>query len=193
MSNNEENKKDPLLLDHDYDGIQELDHPLPSYWVNGFLMTIVFALLYSMYYWVLHGKSLNEEYQVELKNHEAKMLAQKLPESPFQVEKLNGYLASPHELNEGEKIFVDNCVACHKEKGIGDIGPNLTDEFWINGDGNKPEFLFDMVMNGKEDMGMPPWKEILTEDEVYHVIAYVKNLKGIKLPGAKAAQGNKYE
>lgn len=192
--NNKDNntQKDPLLMDHDYDGIQELDHPLPSYWVAAFVMCIIFAAFYAPYHMLLEGKSLKDEYIAEVKAHEAKMLAQKPPEAPFQIEKFNAFVASKDELKKGEEIFVTNCVACHKEKGQGDIGPNLTDEFWLNGDG-KPEFLHHMVMNGNEEKGMPPWKEILSEEEVYHVIAYVQSLKGVKLPGAKAPQGTKYE
>lgn len=185
--------KDPLLMDHEYDGIQELDHPLPSYWVNTFIMTIIFGFFYGSYHFFLNGKSLKEEYIAELKKHEEKMAALKPADTGFNLEKFNAIAASSDEMKKGEEVFVNNCVACHKEKGQGDIGPNLTDEYWINGNGNKPEFLHEIVRNGKEDMGMPPWKDILTEEEIYYTIAYVKNLKGVKLPGAKPPQGNKYE
>lgn len=194
MNNNEDNKNDdPLIMDHEYDGIKELDNPLPNYWVIGFIMTVVFAFLYSFYLIVMNGKTLREEYVAELKTHEEKMLLLKPKESAFNEEKLNSIFKIPGELKRGEEIFVTNCVACHKDQGQGDIGPNLTDEFWINGDGNKAEFLHHMVLNGREENGMPPWKEILSDDEVYHVVAYVKSLKGVKLPEAKAPQGTKYE
>ncbi|MFZ4713186.1 MAG: cbb3-type cytochrome c oxidase N-terminal domain-containing protein [Bacteriovoracaceae bacterium] len=185
--------KDPLLLDHNYDGIQELDYPLPRWWVVIFSMCIFFAILYFFYYQVLGAKNLREEYADDIKIHEAKVLALRPKELSFNIEKFNLYLNSKEELKEGEIVFNNNCVACHKEKGQGDIGPNLADEFWLNGNGNDPKFLHQMVMNGNEVNGMPPWKEILTEDEIYHTIAYVKSIKGIKLPDAKAPQGNKYE
>ncbi len=185
-------KKDPLLLDHNYDGIEELDHPLPSYWISGFIISIIFAALYFFYYQIMGAKNLQGEYLDEVTAHQEKMKAMKPEEKPFDEEKLNAILASTECLKKVEEVFVNNCVACHKEKGQGDIGPNLTDEFWINGDG-KPAFLHHMVLNGNEANGMPPWKEILSEEEVYNVVAYVRSLKGVKLPGAKEPQGNKYE
>jgi cytochrome c oxidase cbb3-type subunit 3 len=185
--------RDPLLLDHNYDGIQELDHPLPRWWVTIFSVCIFFAAVYFFYYQIMGGKNLREEYAAELKAHEEKVLAMKPKEAPFSVEKFNAIFASKDELKKGEEVFVNNCVACHKDKAQGDIGPNLTDEYWINGDGNKPEFLHHMVLNGNEEKGMPPWKDVLSEDEIYYAIAYVKSLKGLKLPGAKEPQGEKYE
>lgn len=185
-------KKDPLLLDHNYDGIEELNHPLPSYWISGFILCICFAGLYFFYYQIMGAKNLRAEYVDELNAYQAKMKAMKPEEKPFNQEQFNAILASKEELKEGEAVFVNNCVACHKDKGQGDIGPNLADEYWINGDG-KPPFLHHMVLNGNEVNGMPPWKEILSEREVYYVIAYVQSIKGLKLPGAKEPQGNKYE
>ncbi len=48
MSNHQPNANDPLLLDHDYDGIQELDNKLPRWWVWLFNLTIVFGVFYAM-------------------------------------------------------------------------------------------------------------------------------------------------
>ena len=59
--------QDPLLLDHEYDGIRELDNRLPRWWVWLFNITIVFAAVYLLYYHVLGGPSSAQEYAAEMK------------------------------------------------------------------------------------------------------------------------------
>ncbi len=60
--------KEPLLLDHDYDGIRELDNNLPRWWVWLFYLSIVFAVIYMLYYHVLRiGNLQAAEYEKEMK------------------------------------------------------------------------------------------------------------------------------
>ena len=62
------NESDPLLLDHEIDGIRELDNKLPRWWVWLFYCTIIFAVGYLAYYHVLgSGKMMETEYQNEMK------------------------------------------------------------------------------------------------------------------------------
>lgn len=192
MNNNDKNKKDPLLLDHEYDGIKELDNPLPKWWQITFYGTVVFAFFYFFYYQLATGPTLKDEFEKDMIELEKIKLANAPKFEEFNQEKYNGFIANPEKLKQGEEVFVNNCIPCHKEKGQGDIGPNLTDEFWKNGAGT-PIDIFKVVSNGVEENGMPVWKEVLTSDEILAVTGYIKSIKGVKLPGAKEPQGNKYE
>ena len=60
--------KEPLLLDHNYDGIQELDNNLPRWWVWLFYITIIFSAVYLVYYHVAKAGDLQAaEYDKEMK------------------------------------------------------------------------------------------------------------------------------
>lgn len=196
--NNKNEKNEAKLLDHDYDGIKELDNPLPSWWVAIFVITTAFAIIYFFYY-QFGGPTLMDEHKQSVEaNNKLKQSAVASDSSnsgggdQFNVEKFNAILASPDKLKMGLDVFEKNCVSCHKSQGQGDIGPNLTDEYWINGDGS-PEKIYKIVTNGVLENGMPAWKDVLSSEDIYLVTAYIKSIKGVKLEGAKAPQGNKFE
>jgi len=186
----EEHEKD-LLLDHAYDGIQELNHPLPSWWNFVFWAAIVFSTGYFVYYMFLGGPSLRDEFNkdyarvIEIQETEKKKFG------TFDEQKYQALLAQGG-LKKGEEIFNNNCMPCHMEKGRGDIGPNLTDEYWLWAKGT-PETIFPVVYNGVPENGMPTWSEVLSADEIYEVVSYVQSLHLTHQPGGKAPQGNKIE
>ena len=198
MSDNEKNvilndEEKELLLDHNYDGIEEFDFPLPSWWVATFYGGVIFAALYIFYYEGLGGPSLKDEYNKEwakvskIRAEEAAKLGN------FNYEEYKAFIAKNEDKSLGETVFVDNCVACHKEKGIGDIGPNLTDAYWLNIKGKiDPTTLYPIVLNGMEDNGMPAWGDVLEKEEIYAVVDYLMQIKDTNLPG-KEPQGEKIE
>jgi cytochrome c oxidase cbb3-type subunit 3 len=94
-------------------------------------------------------------------------------------------------VKKGEQVFLNNCIPCHKEKAIGDIGPNLTDEYWLWAKGT-PESMFPVVFNGVPQNGMPTWGGTLSNDEIYQAISYVMTLHNTHQAGGKAPQGTKY-
>lgn len=199
MSNNNDNKTDVqveegekhLLLDHNYDGIHEFNHPLPSWWSFTFYGGIIFAIFYFILYQIMGAPTLREEF---LKDY-AKI--QKVREDffrqhgAFEETKYQAIVAD-NGVKKGEAIFLANCIPCHKEKGIGDIGPNLTDEYWINSKGT-PETNFPVVFNGVPDKGMPTWSLTLSNEEIYRVVSYVQSLHNTHQSGGKAPQGVKIE
>ena len=90
----------------------------------------------------------------------------------------------------GAKLFNEKgCIACHGMKGEGNnIGPNLTDNYWING--CKEENVVKIITNGKPEKGMTPFKSSLSDDEIKQVSKYILNsLAGSNPPNAKAPQG----
>ncbi|MDO9181104.1 MAG: cbb3-type cytochrome c oxidase N-terminal domain-containing protein [Bacteriovorax sp.] len=180
-----------ILLDHSYDGIQELDNPLPSWWKLTFYLGIIFAIFYFILYQVMGAPTLRDEFNKEwaeiVKLQEKFNLANgKFDEVKFLA------IVKDDGVKKGQLVFETNCTPCHKDKGIGDIGPNLTDEYWINSKGT-PATNYTIVFNGVPDKGMPTWSQTLSNDEIYQVVSYVQTLHNTHQPGGKAPQGEKIE
>lgn len=197
MSNNNETKLDVkadeqhLLLDHSYDGIQELNHPLPNWWNIIFYTSVAFACGYFVYYQLMAGPTLRDEFKVA---HSRILEAQaefKRMNSMFNQDHYKGIVADDG-VKKGQVVFENNCMPCHNEKAKGDIGPNLTDKYWLIAKGT-PETVYPVVFNGSEANGMPAWAELLTKDEIYQAVAYVMSLKNTNQPGGKEPQGEKIE
>lgn len=179
-----------LLLDHDYDNIQELNHPLPSWWNAIFVICVIHAVGYFAYYQFLGGPTLMEEFD---KDYGRVLAAQK------EFKRLNAtfdpsYYASVVKadgLNKGKVVYENYCMPCHMESGKGDVGPNLTDKHWILAKGT-PETIHQVAYNGSEENGMPPWGDILQKDEIYQAVVYVMSLKNTFVAG-KEPQGEVVE
>ena len=186
----QEDEKD-ILLDHSYDGIQELNHPLPSWWAFLFYAFIVYGIAHFVYFVFLGGPSLRDEFKKEYAVVVAHQEEFKKLEGEFNPETYAQY-STPENIKKGAEVYENNCVACHMEKGYGDIGPNLTDEYWLWAKGT-PETIYPIVFNGVVDNGMPNWAEVLSKEEIYQVVAYVQTLHMTKHPQGKAPQGEKVE
>ncbi|MFP5492718.1 MAG: cbb3-type cytochrome c oxidase N-terminal domain-containing protein [Bacteriovoracia bacterium] len=176
-----------LVLDHSYDGIQELNHPLPSWWNVLFYVGIIFAICYTIYYEFMGGKSLkaafNEDYsRIKVIQEEYKKL-----HGPFDPNQYAAY-STADNLKTGEAVYVENCMQCHMEGGKGDIGPNLTDKHWILAKGT-PDTIYQVVYTGSEENGMPAWGEILSSEDMYRVVAYVMTFKNTFHKEGKEPQG----
>jgi cytochrome c oxidase cbb3-type subunit 3 len=179
-----------LLIAHDYDGIQELDNPIPGWFMYLFYATIIFAVGYLLNYHVFHtGQLQYEEYRTEMVQADiAKKLY--LSKSANQVDENTVKLVhDPEVLKAGEVIFGQNCKACHGEHAQGNVGPNLTDDFWLHG--GKINDLFKTIKYGVLAKGMPTWEKQLSPKQIADVANYVKSLHGTKPAGAKEPQGTK--
>lgn len=179
-----------LIMEHKFDGIEELDNPTPSWFMWLFYATIFFAGAYLLNYHVFKwGKLQDEEYVVEMKEAEkAKeaylaQAANRIDESNVEESKDAAVVSA------GAKIFNANCVACHGDKGQGIVGPNLTDEYWLHGGGVKN--VFKTVKYGVPDKGMISWEKTLTPKQIAEVANFILSLKGSNPAGAKAPQGEK--
>ncbi|HEX4924216.1 MAG TPA: cbb3-type cytochrome c oxidase N-terminal domain-containing protein [Bdellovibrionales bacterium] len=184
MSDNELDKN--LMADHDYDGIQELDNPLPKWWLFTFYITIVFSAFYIPYYHFFGGQSPSDEFKAAMVEIEAKRAAAPKDETP--AEAMAAALTDAQIAAKGKDVYVAKCAACHGAEGQGVIGPNLTDEYWLNGDGT-PKSLVEIIRDGVPAKGMPPWGPVITPDELKQVSAYVLSLQGTKPANPKAPQG----
>ena len=177
-----------LLLDHDYDGIKELDNTLPPWWVYLFYGCIVFAAVYLVRYEVMGGD--NQEMELKKEMAQAKIdVAQYMKTAPDQMDETKVVLLTDApSLAEGKTIFANNCIPCHRPDAGGNIGPNLTDDHWILGGGIKN--LFHTITNGGRDgKGMIAWKVSLKPKEIQKLASYVLSLQGSNPKDAKAPEG----
>lgn len=178
-----------ITLDHNYDGIRELDNKLPPWWLYGFYITIVFAGIYLTRYHIFDGMDQTQEYTAEVVEAEAAIALFKETAKDFVDASNVVYLSESADLNAGQKIFEQFCVACHKADGGGGIGPNLADEYWILGGGIKNIFTT-ITEGGRDGKGMVSWSNELKPRERAQVASYVLSLQGTTPKEPKAAEGS---
>jgi cytochrome c oxidase cbb3-type subunit 3 len=171
---------DEKLMDHDYDGIKELDNPAPAWIMAIFYITIFISVIYGAYYfWFSQGPTQEEEYLTEVAEHDAKYGSQESTE-------ILALLTDEASIAEGQVIFQKNCIACHGMNGEGGIGANLTDDTWIHG--CNFESVFTIVKEGGPN-GMISYKSQMSDQKMQQVSSYIlTKLKGTNLAG-KAAEG----
>ncbi len=182
-------KEQEIVLDHNYDGIRELDNDLPPWWVYMFYATMVFAAIYLLRYHVFNGTTQREEYEIEVAQAKAEIEEYKRNNKDLIDAESVELLTDPKDLAAGKSIFADNCVACHKDSGGGGIGPNLTDDYWILGGGIKNVF-HTISEGGRPGKGMIAWKTDLKPSEMAQVASYVISLHGTNPPDGKEPEGD---
>ncbi len=188
-------KEKDIILDHDYDGIKELDNHLPPWWTYLFYLTIVFGIFYVIAYHVTDSLPLQEEeYEIEMAEAAAmaqqRMAAQEASGEAFNEADLV-LSTDPEILASGGKIFNQQCAVCHKTDGGGSIGPNLTDDYWLHGADIKS--VYTVIKEGVVEKGMISWKAMLSPTQMRDVANYIKSLKGTNPPDAKGPQGELVE
>lgn len=184
--------KDKLATGHEYDGIQELDNPLPKWWLYTFYITIVFGVAYWGYYELFGGPSSDQILTAQMeKIGAAKQSLQDSLPSDDEVD-VAALQSDPKKMEVGQASFVQYCAACHGTKGEGSIGPNLTDNYWISSKGDFASILV-ALREGFPTKGMPPWKDVVPADQHQLVAAYILTLKGTNPPNAKEPQGDLIE
>jgi cytochrome c oxidase cbb3-type subunit 3 len=179
-----------ILLDHDYDGIQELDNVLPPWWLWGFYITVIISIIYIFQAWYFDSYNQQKELENELRIASEEVEAYKAANPQlFDTSNLSA-LTDATSLAEGKVLFeTKTCIVCHLNDGGGSIGPNLTDEYWINGGG------FDNVYHtiskgGRPGKGMIAWETVLSAKERQLLASYVLSLKGTIPAVPKVAEGD---
>jgi cytochrome c oxidase cbb3-type subunit 3 len=177
------------LLDHNYDGIQEYDNPLPRWWLAIFWATIIFTPLYILYFHFGGGMLAQERYDQEMIAFYDKQAEELLALGEISEITLVDLMADPSMMNGGKKIFQAKCATCHGIFGEGGIGPNLTDNYWLHG--GQLMDVYKTVREGVPAKGMLAWDRQLRPAELLAVSSYVGTLLGTDPPNAKAAQGER--
>lgn len=180
-------KRPDPMLDHDYDGIKELDYPIPGWFNAIWYGSIVFAAAYFLYYQFGGGPNLTQEFEADRKVHQALVKAAN-PPRVFTAKEVADAEKDPARLAQGKAFFDSKCASCHLADGGGQVGPNLTDAYWINGDGSTP-FMVKTIQEGVLDKGMPAWEEKFRPEEILSIASYVRSLKGTKPGNPKAPEG----
>ena len=177
-----------VLLDHDYDGIKELDNALPPWWKYGFYITIVVAFIYIIAYHIT-GTGMNPTQEYAAQMEDARIAKEKFDaENKDKVDETKVPMADAEGIEKGRSIYNDNCVACHGQLGEGGAGPNLTDNYWIH-KGTLND-IYASIKNGYPDKGMQSWIVKFNPKEISQIASFIKTLKGSNPPGAKAPQGD---
>ena len=185
-----EEEKDLIIADHNYDGIHELDNPIPAWFMWLFYATIGFAVVYLVYFHVLpYGKMQEEEYAIEMKLAKENQVAL-LAKSPNKIDE-NSVKESTElsVLTGGKAVYTTSCLACHGDKGQGIVGPNLTDNYTLHG--NDVSSIFKTIKYGIPEKGMISWDKLLSAKQISDVSNYIISLEGTNPPNPKASQGVK--
>lgn len=181
-------KEADIMLDHDYDGIKELDNALPPWWKYGFYITIFVAIFYILKFEVWHtGMNPTEEYNTEMA--EAKLETdQYLASMKENVDENSVVMLDAAGIQAGKTLFTKTCVACHSQTGGGGVGPNLTDNYTIHG--ARIQDIFKTIKYGYPDKGMQSWQSNFSPVEMQQLSSYIKSLSNTNVPNGKAPQGD---
>jgi cytochrome c oxidase cbb3-type subunit 3 len=178
-----------IILDHNYDGIKELDNRLPPWWIYLFYITIIFGVVYLVRFHVFNDYDQELEFEQEMA--EARLAIEEYKKTAKDLVDVNTVelLTEASDLKAGEAIFNTNCAVCHMNDGGGGIGPNLTDDYWILGGGIKNVFQT-ISEGGRAGKGMVAWKSNLKPSEIAQVASYLLGMQGTTPANPKAPEGD---
>jgi cytochrome c oxidase cbb3-type subunit III len=211
-------------VEHEYDGIKEQNNKMPRWWVWLFILSIIWAVGYLMYFHVLKiGNLQADEYRKEMnpnytraardnkyiarilepyhspyyapeRDRQDKMTDKAKTKAVFIEEKRESdtstYIALTDQVSiaGGKDTYDSKCVSCHGKLGEGNIGPNLTDDYWIHGAGISN--IVKTIKYGVPAKGMLAWQGELKKEQIIQVASYIMTLHGTHPPNGKAPQGD---
>jgi len=180
-----------IMLDHDYDGIKELDNNLPPWWKYGFYLTIIVSFIYIINYHITRTSPLQaEEYRLSVQKAEAQ-IAEYMKTSANNVDENSvKLLTDAADIQAGKDLFLSTCSACHGRAGEGGVGPNLTDDYWLHAGSVKE--IFKTIKFGYPDKGMKAWKDDYSPIQIAQMTSYIKTLRGTNPANPKEKQGELY-
>ena len=165
---------------HVYDGIEELDNPMPHWWFLLFVATLVFSAAYLLLYpgmgnWKgLFGWTSTGELERSQEKHDRRYAPLFAQYSKTPIEKL---VENPKALKMGQRIFLNNCALCHGSDAGGSFGfPDLTDGDWLYG--GSPEDIKTTIMDGRTGQ-MPAWGAVIGEKGVQDVSTFIRYQVGL--------------
>jgi cytochrome c oxidase cbb3-type subunit 3 len=180
-----------LLMDHEYDGIRELDNHMPAWWLWLFYFTIAWGVGYMVYYYMLGGPTQEELYEQEMAAAaEQYGLEPEGDGGETEVSDFSwAFLEDQERIEEGREIYMSNgnlCYTCHGANGEGIVGPNITDDLWIHGCSAKE--IASSIIEGYPDRGMIAYGSgaRLSDEQVQSLISYIASIQGTEPANAKA-------
>lgn len=185
-------KEKDIMLDHDYDGIKELDNSLPPWWLYGFYATIIFAVCYLFYYHMGGpGLSSTEAYAEEVRIANDQIAAMNKSVETTVDESNVTLLTDEASLKDAKSVYSTVCFTCHGPEGQGGAGPNLTDKYWIHG--GDINSIYKTIKTGVADKGMPQWGATYKPADIQKLASFVMSLQGTNPANPKDPQGTIYE
>ncbi len=186
------NKREDNTTGHEYDGIIEQDNPLPAWWFNLFLGSIVFGAIYLVFYPGLGsyrgllGWTSTEQHDQRAEDLEERF---KIHFAAFDDLSFDELAQNKKAIRSGKRLFSTNCAVCHGSTGEGSTGfPDLTDSDWLYGD--KAETIIQSITSGRSGL-MPAWGQSLGEEKINHLVDYIQKMPSndqenlVNLPGHK--------
>jgi len=175
------------LLDHEYDGIREYDNPTPGWWHLIFWASILVCFPYVLFWhFSPMGWSEHEGYDASVAAYYRAQFA-KFGDLTADEATIAGLMANENYMNSVAGTFIGKCASCHGQDGKGLVGPNLTDDAYINVK-SLPD-IYKTINEGVTLKGMPAWGRQLPNTEVVLLSAYVASLRGSGDGGGKAPEG----
>jgi len=183
-------EEEDIMLDHDYDGIKELDNVLPPWWLIGFYITIAISIFY--YVMILGFDKYNQydEFSSAIATAKEEVEAYKAanPEL-FSTENIVVFTDADN-LEIGKSLFSSKtCVVCHLIDLGGSIGPNLTDNKWIFG-GDVKTIFNTISKGGRSGKGMIAWESTISRLEMQQLASYIISMQGTQPANPKASEGD---
>jgi cytochrome c oxidase cbb3-type subunit 3 len=176
-----------MEMDEDFDGIKELDNKVPPWFNYLFYGSIVFGLVYVLNFHVFKSSPLSiGEYQDELTAASLQRQIFLATQGSIDEAKLAA-LKDPASIKAGMENFKKYCISCHGAEAGGIVGPNLTDQYWINGGGIKN--VYTTIKMGVPAKGMISWQLVFTPKQIQELASFVLSLQGTHPVVAKAPQG----
>lgn len=112
-------------------------------------------------------------------------------QSDFNITQFKSVRENSPLIAKVQKLYSQYCTACHGYKGSGSVGPNLTDNFWINGEGSTQD-IYKILRYGIPSKGMRAFEKTLSDKELMAMSLYIKSLQGLNPQGAKKPEGKPY-
>ena len=172
------------------ENLEELNNPLPRWWLYMFYITLVFGIIYLALYPGL-GSFKGLLGWTETKQYESEIQQANEKYDPIYDKYSNIDIAAlvnePEALKIGERLFSTYCTLCHGSDARGVRGfPNLRDNDWLYG--GSPEKIQETILNGRQG-AMPAWQELLEHQDIFNVSQYVQSLSGRPVDSVTAYKG----
>ncbi len=185
-------KEESVATGHQYDGIEELDNKLPSWWLYGFYFTILFGAIYLVRYHVIgSGAVQQEEYELAMQQAKEDVALYLASLDNLMDENSVVLTTEPRDLAAGKGIFESNCAVCHAKDGGGGVGPNFTDAYWLHG--GDIQSIFKTIKYGVPEKGMISWEAQLSPKKMQQVASFIYTLEGTTPENPKEPQGELFE
>ncbi len=182
---NEKPQRD-VLFEHTYDGIMEYDNPMPGWWVWMFIGSIVFSFLYVLFFHVGIGPTIWEQLEAEKAAYGQKLIAQ-FGNLEADEQTIASLSRNEDVMKSMGSLFKGKCAQCHAADGSGGVGPNLTDDAYLNIK-TLPD-IARILNKGVVEKGMPAWEEQFSDTQIVLMAAYVAHLRSTDPGKGKDPQG----